>query len=67
MIKLKPCPFCGGKAKLENMGFPHHVYCTDCGARVTGRGLAEEGEKDAARKWNRRTRTAGANEIPLKW
>ena len=67
MIKLKPCPFCGGKAKLEDMGFPHHVYCTDCGARVTGRGLAEEGEKDAARKWNRRTHTAGENEIPLKW
>ena len=53
-MKLKPCPFCGGEAKLEDMGFPHHVYCTNCGARVTGRGFGEDGEADAIRKWNQR-------------
>ena len=53
--ELKPCPFCGGEAKLENMGFPHHVYCTNCGARVTGRGFGEDGEADAIRKWNQRS------------
>lgn len=55
MKELKLCPFCGGKAKLEKMGFPHHVYCTECGARVTGEGFGKEGEKSAIRKWNRRT------------
>ena len=57
MDNLKSCPFCGGKAKLEDMGFPHHVFCTECGARVTGRGFAEDGEKDAILKWNRRIET----------
>ena len=54
MTKLKPCPFCGGEAKLEDMGFPHHVYCTRCGAKVTGIGYEVEGEKDAVDRWNRR-------------
>ena len=54
MSDLKPCPFCGGKAKLEDMGYPHHVYCTGCGARVQGKGFAEEGEKDAIETWNKR-------------
>ena len=52
--ELKSCPFCGGKAKLEDMGYPHHVFCTKCFARVTGQGYAEEGEQDAIRKWNSR-------------
>ena len=51
---LSSCPFCGGEAKLENMGWPHHVYCTECGVRMTGRGYAEEGELDAIMRWNRR-------------
>ena len=57
MDELKPCPFCGGKAKLEDMGFPHHVFCTKCSARITGQGFAEDGEKDAILKWNRRIGT----------
>ncbi|MBR2562477.1 MAG: Lar family restriction alleviation protein [Eubacterium sp.] len=52
--ELKPCPFCGGEAKLEDLGFPHHVYCTNCGARITGRGFGEDGEADAIKKWNMR-------------
>ena len=52
--KLRECPFCGGEAKLEDMGWPHHVYCMGCGARVTGKGYAEEGEKDAIERWNSR-------------
>ena len=54
--KLMPCPFCGGKAILEKLGWPHRVYCEECGARVTGKGYAEEGEADAIRRWNARTR-----------
>lgn len=54
MEKLKPCPFCGGEAKLENMGFPHHVYCTECGSKVTGEGFGIEGKLSAIEKWNKR-------------
>ena len=32
---LKPCPFCGGKATVDNIGdgtipFPYRVFCTTC-------------------------------------
>ena len=46
------CPFCGGKAHIMKMGFPHWIYCEDCGARVHG-GTCEE--KDSIKAWNRRT------------
>lgn len=49
--ELKPCPFCGGKAKLMDMGFPHWVYCENCGAKVHGRTFYEE---DSVEAWNRR-------------
>jgi Lar family restriction alleviation protein len=55
MDELKPCPFCGGIARLEQMGWPHHVFCTLCGAKVTGIKYGEEGEQEAVEKWNRRT------------
>lgn len=52
---LKPCPFCGGEARLMNMGYPHWVYCTQCGAKVHGRVIGEkEGEKASIDAWNRR-------------
>ena len=53
---LKPCLFCGGKARLEDMGWPHHVYCEKCGARVTSTKYADEGEKEACAKWNKRNK-----------
>lgn len=37
-IKLKPCPFCGGNAILNGLGFSHSVYCEDCGANIHGTG-----------------------------
>jgi len=51
---LLPCPFCGGKARLgdSSFGWPHHVYCTECGAKVTSLKYAEEGENEAIEKWN---------------
>jgi Lar family restriction alleviation protein len=51
MIELKPCPFCGGKARLYNGnhdGFG--VCCTKCSAKVYGY-MTTGG---ASRAWNRR-------------
>ena len=54
---LKPCPFCGGKAHIMHMGFPHWIYCEDCGARVHGRIAGEvEGVRASAKAWNKRTK-----------
>ena len=55
MPDLKPCPFCGGKAKMMDMGFPHWIYCEQCGARVHGHVVGEEeGRKASIDAWNRR-------------
>ena len=54
--KLLPCPFCGGEAKIMKAGYPHWVYCKDCGAKVHGGVVGEkEGEKASVEAWNRRT------------
>ena len=49
-----PCPFCRGESRLEDMGWPHHVYCTKCGARSTSTKWGEDGEKETIKKWNSR-------------
>ena len=51
MSKLKKCPFCGGKAHVMQMGFPHWVYCEDCGARMNA-GTFDA--KDSVAAWNKR-------------
>ncbi len=55
-IKLKPCPFCGGEAKFENMGEFVVTKCEDCGAesdmiRISAEYCANE---KTAEKWNQR-------------
>ncbi len=55
-IELKPCPFCGGKAKMVvytnyNDYNDYVVNCTKCGASVP---IWHETEKEAAQWWNRR-------------
>ena len=68
-IKLKPCPFCGGKMVLSNLysreadadNYAHFVYCRKCkasGPVITGNEV-EPGECrwDKAREaWNRRAK-----------
>ena len=49
-----PCPSCGGESRLEDMGWPHHVYCTECGMRSVSAKWGEDGEKEAIKKWNTR-------------
>lgn len=33
MKKIKPCPFCGGYAKLRKFGQAYAVKCGQCGAQ----------------------------------
>ena len=49
MSELKPCPFCGGKARLDIDLEWYYVYCTKCQAQVEGDWRAE-----AIKMWNRR-------------
>lgn len=49
-MKLKPCPFCGGKpALIEAMGEVWYM-CTDCRASVN----MAASKKEAAKLWNKR-------------
>ena len=64
--KLKPCPFCGGKANLHqaanwNAGvYETWVRCDECCATVSGRDVplthlaSEEGILSTTAAWNRR-------------
>lgn len=61
---LKPCPFCGGKAKLEtclereynSLIDYYFIRCTSCGCR-TGT-YPPEYMHEAAERWNRRAEDA---------
>ena len=55
--ELKKCPFCGGEPALMKMGFPHWVFCTECGAKIHGGVVGEvEGEIASIKAWNRRVK-----------
>lgn len=49
-IKLKPCPFCCGEAKIVKSYYTIWVKCICCGAKSR----CEENEEKAADAWNRR-------------
>lgn len=48
-IKLKPCPFCGGKAIANGINIAW-VRCSECGSETAVYGSA----KKAKEAWNRR-------------
>lgn len=55
-IKLKPCPFCGGKAALKG-DFFSLVKCEECGAETRKVEISKKYSSDekAVEAWNRRT------------
>lgn len=57
MVKLKPCPFCGGKVKIVNMGDIGDFYmivCMKCPVS-TGFGFKSKTKRGAIEAWNERT------------
>ena len=49
-IKLKPCPFCGGEAKILNVDDRYTVKCRSC---FCGTGIYKDSGR-ASEAWNRR-------------
>ena len=50
--ELKPCPFCGGKARLYDGHMDAYgVVCEKCGVKLYGRSSSGA----AKRAWNRRS------------
>ena len=55
--ELKPCPFCNGKAMVEESKFGfNHISCESCGARIASLYLP-----DAIKAWNKRVDVANTN------
>ena len=55
-IELKPCPFCGGEAKLKAVGDYNSLYvyvCKLCGKTPALTYEARDTAKNAAKTWNR--------------
>ena len=60
--ELKPCPFCGYRARVEATrdavgDYQGYVECMDCGATAYGPGDMKDAESamyEAGRAWNRR-------------
>ncbi len=50
--KLKPCPFCGGEAKVVKADITYTVMCIQCPATIGRQWYAER--KEAVEAWNRR-------------
>ena len=52
MEELKPCPFCGGKATIEDGYFHKYaIVCGDCGAEAEQKLILLE----IIKAWNTRT------------
>ena len=61
MNKLKPCPFCGGNADIEDISEPEDmnaiwmIVCKKCGGSASfGMGGRDATKDEAISTWNRR-------------
>jgi Lar family restriction alleviation protein len=56
MAELKPCPFCGGEAKLHHRMFRplYAVVCKDTKCQGHNLYVLHYSEKEAVDAWNRR-------------
>lgn len=50
--KLKPCPFCGGKARLKSSHGFNNISCENCGTEYP---VSFETRKRATAVWNKRS------------
>lgn len=56
-IKLKPCPFCGGEAKIihaNDVTLPYRIRCKNINCDVRPSTTWFKYEEDAITKWNTR-------------
>ena len=60
MAELKPCPFCGGEAKLEHLSKSSIVYCNGCMASTKSINFSPIylSDEKAIEAWNRRAEDA---------
>jgi len=56
MVKLKPCPFCGGKAELVDCGIGPDRYFVRCQKCDTVQGGLWMQKQTAIKRWNRRAK-----------
>lgn len=63
---LKPCPFCGGEAVIQqfntNPRLPFRIICA-CGAEI--RGSKGESAADVVKRWNRRSERTCRMDAPI--
>lgn len=52
MSELKPCPFCGGEARLSHAGAKHIIFCPNCVRLPADGGYINQEQAVAA--WNNR-------------
>lgn len=52
MSELKPCPFCGGEARLSHAGAKHIIFCPNCVRLPADGGYINQEQAIAA--WNNR-------------
>jgi Lar family restriction alleviation protein len=57
-VKLKPCPFCGGRPSKHDFTGSRWIECAECGA--TSRACAKM--NGAIRAWNRRAKSEGESD-----